>query len=49
MLVWTKLLGMVVYQSKGHNDIVSQEEGKQIQKILEPFETCILPIQLHIL
>ena len=49
MLVWTILPGMVGYQSKGPNDIVSLEEGKQIQKILEPYETCILPIQLHIL
>ena len=30
MLVWTILTRMVGYQSKCHNDIVSQEEGKQI-------------------
>ena len=41
--------GLVGYQSEGHNDIVSQEEGWQIQKIREQFETCILPIQLLIL
>ena len=31
MLVWTILPGMVGYQSKDPDDIVSQEEGKQIQ------------------